>query len=92
MVVLQFLLVLLNLAIELVRQDIDRRVKIFVDRLDVDVLSRQMHGHFSLLLQFFQDKIDLEKSQTIEVLNKLRESGLIIKIGNGPATSYKVLD
>ena len=39
-----------------------------------------------------QDKIDLEKSQTIEVLNKLRESGLIIKIGNGPATSYKVLD
>jgi ATP-dependent DNA helicase RecG len=39
-----------------------------------------------------QDKIELEKSQTIEVLNKLRESGLIIKIGNGPATSYKVLE
>jgi len=39
-----------------------------------------------------QSQIKLEKSQTIELLNKLRESGKIIKVGNGPATGYKVLD
>lgn len=39
-----------------------------------------------------QRLINLEKSQTIELINKLRESGKIIKVGNGPATGYKVLD
>jgi len=39
-----------------------------------------------------QSQINLEKSQTIELINKLRESGEIIKVGNGPATGYKVLD
>ena len=39
-----------------------------------------------------QRQINLEKSQTIELINKLRESGKIIKIGNGPSTGYKVLD
>lgn len=39
-----------------------------------------------------QRQINLEKSQTIELINKLRESGKIIKVGNGPATGYKVLD
>lgn len=39
-----------------------------------------------------QKHIDLEKSQTIELLNKLRDSGMIIKVGNGPATGYKILD
>jgi ATP-dependent DNA helicase RecG len=39
-----------------------------------------------------QSQINLEKSQTIELLNKLRESGKIIKVGNGPATGYKILD
>ena len=38
-----------------------------------------------------QSYIDLEKTQTIELLNKLRDLGLIIKTGNGPATGYKVL-
>lgn len=39
-----------------------------------------------------QKYIDLEKSQTIELLNKLRDSGMIIKVGNGPATGYKILE
>ncbi len=39
-----------------------------------------------------QKHINLEKSQTIELLNKLRYSGMIIKVGNGPATGYKILD
>jgi len=39
-----------------------------------------------------QRHIDLEKSQTIELLNKLRDSGRIIKVGNGPATGYKILE
>jgi Predicted transcriptional regulator containing an HTH domain and an uncharacterized domain shared with the mammalian protein Schlafen len=39
-----------------------------------------------------QRQINLEKSQTIELINKLRDSGKIIKVGNGPATGYKVLD
>lgn len=38
-----------------------------------------------------QRQINLEKSQTIELINKLRASGKIIKIGNGPSTGYKVL-
>lgn len=39
-----------------------------------------------------QRQIKLEKSQTIELINKLRESGKIIKVGNGPSTGYKVLE
>ncbi len=39
-----------------------------------------------------QSHIDLEKSQTVELLNKLRDSGWIIKVGNGPATGYKILE
>jgi ATP-dependent DNA helicase RecG len=39
-----------------------------------------------------QDKIHLEKSQTIEIINKLRNLGLIIKVGNGPATGYRVVE
>lgn len=39
-----------------------------------------------------QRQINLEKSQTIELINKLRVSGKIIKVGNGPATGYKVLN
>ena len=39
-----------------------------------------------------QRQINLEKSQTIELINKLRASGKIMKVGNGPATGYKVLD
>lgn len=39
-----------------------------------------------------QKHIDLEKSQTIGLLNRLRDSGRIIKVGNGPATGYKVLE
>lgn len=39
-----------------------------------------------------QRQIKLEKSQTIELINKLRTSGKIIKVGNGPATGYKVLE
>lgn len=39
-----------------------------------------------------QSQINLEKSQTVELLNKLRDSGWIIKMGNGPATGYKVLE
>ena len=38
-----------------------------------------------------QSLIKLEKSQTIELINKLRTSGKIIKVGNGPATGYKVI-
>lgn len=38
-----------------------------------------------------QDEIHLEKSHTIEIINKLRNLGLIIKVGNGLATSYRVL-
>jgi ATP-dependent DNA helicase RecG len=38
-----------------------------------------------------QSHIDLEKSQTIELINKLRKTGRIIKVGNGPSTGYKVL-
>lgn len=37
-----------------------------------------------------QNNIHLEKSQTVELLNGLREMGLIIKVGNGPATGYKI--
>lgn len=37
-----------------------------------------------------QKSIHLEKSQTVELLNGLREMGLIIKVGNGPATGYKI--
>ncbi|PKM65209.1 MAG: hypothetical protein CVU95_16210 [Firmicutes bacterium HGW-Firmicutes-2] len=36
-----------------------------------------------------QKNIDLEKSQTIELINKLRKAGRIIKVGNGPATGYR---
>jgi len=38
-----------------------------------------------------QNYIKLEKSQTIELINKLRDSGSIIKVGNGPSTGYKIL-
>ncbi|MEA3423045.1 MAG: putative DNA binding domain-containing protein [Bacillota bacterium] len=38
-----------------------------------------------------QNHINLEKSQTIELLNILRNAGWIIKVGNGPATGYQVL-
>ena len=38
-----------------------------------------------------QNEIALEKSQTIELLNKLRDLGKIIKVGNGPATGYKIM-
>ncbi len=38
-----------------------------------------------------QKQIQLEKSQTIELLNNLRNSGRIMKIGNGPSTGYKVV-
>ncbi len=38
-----------------------------------------------------QGQIGLEKSQTIELLNRLRESGRIIKVGNGPSTGYKII-
>ncbi|GAU78342.1 RNA-binding domain-containing protein [Fusibacter sp. 3D3] len=39
-----------------------------------------------------QSLINLEKSQTIELINKLRAAGKIIKVGNGPATGYKILE
>lgn len=38
-----------------------------------------------------QKLIGLEKSQTIEIINRLRDTGWVIKVGNGPATGYKVL-
>ena len=38
-----------------------------------------------------QKHVDLEKSQTVEIINKLRETGWIIKVGNGPSTGYKIL-
>lgn len=44
------------------------------------------------LTHILDHRINIEKSQTIELINKLREAGKIIKVGNGPATGYKVLD
>ena len=38
-----------------------------------------------------QKQIQLEKSQTIERINRLKKSGKIMTVGNGPATGYKVL-
>ena len=38
-----------------------------------------------------QKQIQLEKSQTIERINRLKKSGEIMTVGNGPATGYKVL-
>ncbi len=38
-----------------------------------------------------QKNIGLEKTQTVEILKKLRLDGWIIKSGNGPATGYKIL-
>lgn len=35
--------------------------------------------------------VKTKKSQTIELLNNLRDSGRIMKIGNGPSTGYKVV-
>lgn len=37
-----------------------------------------------------QKLIGLEKSQTVALLNRLQDLGWIIKVGNGPATGYKV--
>lgn len=39
-----------------------------------------------------QDVVGLEKSQTIELLNNLRRLGWIVKVGNGPATGYRIIE
>lgn len=50
-----------------------------------------INSNFMIKRIDIQNEIGLEKSQTIELLNKLRDLGKIIKIGNGPATGYKIM-
>jgi ATP-dependent DNA helicase RecG len=37
-----------------------------------------------------ENLIGLKKTQTIELIDELRQRGYIIKLGNGPSTTYKV--
>lgn len=64
-----------------------------------DILEGKEKVIYNIILQNpmikrvdIQGRIHLEKSQTIEIINKLRESGRIVKVGNGPATGHKVLE
>ena len=70
-----------------------------IDQRDISLLTSKERTVYDLILQQpmikradIQKHIDLEKSQTIKLLNNLRDSGWIIKVGNGPATGYKALE
>ena len=41
--------------------------------------------------QRIQQEIGLEKTQTVQLIQQLRQQGYIIRQGNGPATGYQVL-
>ena len=50
--ILNFLFVFLDLAVELVDQTINRRVKILVNGFNENVLAGEVHGNFGFLLEF----------------------------------------
>ena len=50
--ILHFLFVFLDLAVELVDQTINRRVKILVNGFNENVLAGEMNGNFGFLLEF----------------------------------------
>ncbi len=67
-----------------------RDTKILMDK---EKIAYELIRHQPMIKRVeIQKHIELEKSQTIELLNKLRASGIIIKVGNGPATGYKILE
>ena len=82
-----------------VKESISLKYSSEIDKRDMSVLTGKERTVYDLILQHpiikrveIQNHIDLEKSQTIKLLNKLRDSGWIIKVGNGPATGYKALE
>lgn len=82
-----------------VKESISLKHSSEIDKRDMSVLTGKEKIVYDLILQYpmikridIQNHIDLEKSQTIKLLNNLRDSGWIIKVGNGPATGYKTLE
>lgn len=81
-----------------VKESSSQKLDTEIGQRDISVLTNKERTVYDLILQQpmikraeIQKHIDLEKSQTIKLINKLRDYGWIIKVGNGPATGYKVL-
>src|SRR5574343_1459654 len=67
MVVLDLLFVFLNLTVQLVEQGIDGGIEIIAGFLDMHVLARHVHGHFRLLLQFFDGENHIDAGDLVEM-------------------------
>ena len=76
MMIGELLLVSLELAIELVREGIDGRVHICVERIGEQVAAGYMNGCFSLLIEFFHAENNVCMSGIIEVSFESHEFGL----------------
>lgn len=82
-----------------VKESISLKYSSEINKRDIHILTGKEKTVYNLILRHpmikridIQNHIDLEKSQTIKLLNNLRDSGWIIKVGNGPATGYKSLE
>lgn len=57
---------------------------------DMDIIIKYIEKNGFITRINAQAIINKEKTTTLTILNKLVENGVLVKIGNGPSTRYKI--
>lgn len=57
---------------------------------DMDIIIKYIEKNGSITRINVQAIINKEKTTNSTILNKLVENGVLVKIGNGPSTRYKI--